>query len=318
MTMTRILITGSTGQVGTALRQHSRAAGFTVLAPHRADLDLADPASIRAAFVRAAPDAVINAGAYTAVDRAESEPDLAHAVNAAAPALLAELCHTAGIPLLHVSTDYVFDGTNTRPWLEEDATGPLGVYGASKLAGEAAIRAACSRHLILRTAWVFSAAGQNFVKTMLRLGQERDRLGIVSDQTGCPTAASDIAGTLWHLTERLLAIPAPTPTPAVSAAVPETAPWGTFHYGGAPAVSWLAFAEAIFTLARQHGLKTPQPEGIPTSAYPTPARRPAWSVLDCAKIQAAFGIPQPDWHTALASVVATLAAKPLVSGRQTA
>ena len=304
--MTRILITGGTGQVGLALQRHPLAAGFTVHAPDRHTLDLANPASIRAAFAAVAPAAVINAGAYTAVDKAESEPTLAHAVDGTAPGVLAGLCASAGIPLLHVSTDYVFDGATTHPWREDDATGPLGVYGRSKLAGEVAIRAACPQHVILRTAWVFSADGQNFVKTMLRLGQEREMLRIVSDQTGCPTAASDIAGTLWHLTRQQL--------------LPETsaASCGTFHYGGAPAVSWFTFATAIFTLAGQHGLRTPTTlEAIPTSAYPTPAQRPACSVLDCRKIAAVFGIPQPDWQAALVPVVAALAAKPLVAATQT-
>jgi dTDP-4-dehydrorhamnose reductase len=299
--MTRILITGGTGQVGCALRRHPLAAGFTVVAPDRHSLDLAQPHSIRAAFADSKPDAVINAGAYTAVDRAESEPDLAFAVNGTAAGVLAELCQNAGIPLLHVSTDYVFNGASARPWREDDPTGPLGVYGASKHVGEVAIRAACARHVILRTAWVFSADGQNFVKTMLRLGQEREVLQIVSDQTGCPTAAQDIAGALWQITAQLLA-PAGSTTASPPAA-------GTFHYGGTPAVSWYDFATAIFALARQHGLRTPRCEPIPTSAYPTPARRPAWSVLDTAKITAVFGIQPPDWQLALAETVAAVASR---------
>jgi dTDP-4-dehydrorhamnose reductase len=304
--MAYILVTGGSGQVGLALQRHPMAAGFRVFAPSRQILDLRDRDSIWSAFAATSPAAVINAGAYTAVDRAESESDLAYAVNAHAPALLAELCAHAGIPLLHVSTDYVFNGAQERPWHEDDETGPLGVYGASKLAGETAIRDTCPHHMILRTAWVFSASGQNFVKTMLRLGQERPTLRIVSDQTGCPTAAYDIAGALWTITRTLVQ--------------PDTSPdrYGTFHYSGAPAVSWFDFADVIFERARQAGLPTPALEAIPTTAYPTPARRPAWSVLDCRKIKAVFDLPQPDWRVALANVVADLAAKSLVSASQSA
>jgi dTDP-4-dehydrorhamnose reductase len=237
-------------------------------------------------------DAVINAAAYTAVDRAEEELELAHAVNAAAPGAMAEAATARGLPFLHVSTDYVFDGTPGRPWREDDPTGPLGAYGRSKLAGEQAVAAAGGPHVVLRTSWVFSAHGTNFVKTMLRVGAERDTLRVVDDQTGGPTAARAIA-------EALLAI-----AEAFAAGRGRS---GVFHFAGAPDISWAGFARAIFALqAERTGARVPQVVPIPTADYPTPARRPLNSALDCTRIRAAYGIARPDWRAGLAAVLEEL------------
>ena len=240
-------------------------------------------------MAEAEAEVVINAAAYTAVDRAEAEPELAHAVNAAAPGAMARAAAARGLPFLHVSTDYVFDGAPGRPWREHDPTGPLGVYGASKLAGERAVAEAGGPHLILRTAWVFSAHGSNFVKTMLRLGAERDTLSVVDDQRGGPTPAGAIADALL----------------AIAAAFGRgEGVGGVFHFAGAPAVSWAEFARAIFAAK---GGKAPEVRPIPSSAYPTPARRPLNSVLDCSAIAAAYGLAQPDWRAGLAEVIGELA-----------
>jgi dTDP-4-dehydrorhamnose reductase len=285
----RVLVFGETGQVARELARRAPGHGASLETLGRARADLADPEACAAAVAGAEADVVINAAAYTAVDRAESEPDLAAAVNAEAPGAMARAAAARGLPFLHVSTDYVFDGTPGRPWREDDPTGPLGVYGATKLAGEAATAAAGGPHAILRTSWVFSSHGANFVKTMLRLGAERDRLRVVDDQVGGPTPAAAIA-------DALLAV-------AAAFAAGRGTP-GVFHFSGAPAVSWAEFAEAIFAA---RGGPAPVVERIPSSAYPTPARRPLNSVLDCAKIRAAYGIAQPDWRAGLADVLGELA-----------
>lgn len=284
----RLLVFGATGQVARELARQGAARGAAVTALGRDRADLADPAACAAAIAGAAADVVINAAAYTAVDRAESEPELAHAVNAAAPGAMARTAAARALPFLHISTDYVFDGAPGRPWREEDRPAPLGVYGASKLAGEAAVAAAGGAHAILRTSWVFSAHGANFVKTMLRLGLERDTLRVVDDQIGGPTPARAIA-------EALLTV-------AAAFAAGQGAP-GVFHFSGAPAVSWAGFARMIFDL---RGGPAPEVAAIPTTDYPTPARRPLNSVLDCAKIRAAYGIAQPDWRAGLKSVLEEL------------
>jgi dTDP-4-dehydrorhamnose reductase len=285
----RLLVFGETGQVARELARAAPARGHAVTALGRAEADLADPAACIAAIMGAQAEAVINAAAYTAVDRAESEPALAHAVNAAAPGAMAAACAARALPFLHVSTDYVFDGTPGAPWREDDPTGPLGVYGASKLEGEAAVAAAGGPHVILRTSWVFSAHGANFVKTMLRLGAERDALRVVDDQIGGPTPACSIAEALITIAE----------AHAAGHGVP-----GVFHFAGTPTVSWAAFARAIFVL---RGGRAPEIRAIPTSEYPTTARRPLNSALDCTKIRAAYGIEQPDWREVLASVLEELA-----------
>lgn len=266
------LLFGAGGQIGHELM---RRGGFAAVP--RAEADLADPAGVKAAILRRRPAAVVNAAAYTAVDRAEAEPEACFTVNAEAPAAMAEACAALGIPLVQLSTDYVFDGDKQAPYGEDDPTRPLSVYGASKLAGEEAVRSRLDAHVILRTAWVFSARRDNFVRTMLRLA-DRPELKVVDDQIGGPTAAADIA----RAVQTILAADAAT--------------WGTFHYCGAPAVSRFALAEAVFA-ARGRG---PRLIPIPTTAYPLPARRPANSTLDCRRIAAAYGLAQPEWRGALA------------------
>jgi dTDP-4-dehydrorhamnose reductase len=284
----RLLVFGRSGQVATELARAAAAQGLALTALGRAEADLADPEACASAVAAAEADVVINAAAHTAVDRAESEPELARTVNAAAPGAMARAAAARGLPFLHVSTDYVFDGTPGRPWREDDPTGPLGVYGASKLAGERAVAAAGGPHVILRTAWVFSAHGSNFVKTMLRLGAERDSLRVVDDQRGGPTPAADIAAALV----------------AVARAFAEgRGVNGIFHYAGAPAASWADLAEAVFAA---RGGPAPQIERIATADYPTPARRPLNSVLDCSRIGRAYGLAQPDWRPGLARVIEEL------------
>ena len=252
----------------------------------RSEVDITDAAAVAAA-VRGA-DFVANCAAYTAVDKAETERDQAFAVNATGPGVIARACAEAGAALLHISTDYVFRGDGDRPWREDDPIAPLSVYGESKAAGEAAVREALPRHVILRTAWVFAAHGNNFVRTMLRLGAERPELRIVADQRGGPTAAADIAAAILAIRERALA--------------PGFDGWGTFHFAGAPATTWHDFAAAIFA---EKGGAAPALHPIATSDYPTPARRPSNSVLDCGKIGRVFGLAQPDWRRALSAVVRT-------------
>jgi dTDP-4-dehydrorhamnose reductase len=284
----KILVFGAGGQIG---REVCRAAWFpryTITPLDRKVIDITNGAAVSAVLAREAPDLLINLAAYTAVDRAESEPEAAWAVNCAGAAHIAAACDESATPLIHLSTDYVFDGRNTEPYREEDAVGPLGVYGRSKEAGERAVRAALARHVILRTAWVFGAYGANFVKTMLRLAAERPVLRVVADQRGCPTAAADIAAALMVIVGH------------IERGEPK---WGTYHFAGAGATSWHGFAEAIFDLAVPQLAARPQVEPITTDQYPTPARRPMNSVLDCRKIEEAFGVPPPPWRVALASVI---------------
>jgi dTDP-4-dehydrorhamnose reductase len=278
-----ILVFGQTGQVACALAQIAPGAVFL----GRAQADLAEPDACAQAIRAYAPSAVINAAAYTAVDRAESEEELATKVNGHAPAAMAQACAALRVPFVHISTDYVFDGTGDQPFAPDHPTAPLGAYGRSKLAGEQGVRDAGGAYAILRTSWVFSAEGANFVKTMLRLGVERDALNVVSDQIGGPTQADAIA-------QACLAI----------AAQLQTAPdkSGTYHFAGQPATSWAGFARAIMA---QAGLAC-QVTDIPSSAYPTPARRPLNSRLDCSTLQAAFGISPPDWKVGLVRVIEQL------------
>ena len=280
-----ILVFGATGQVATVLRARA-----PVVALGRAAADLSDPAACTAAILAHRPRAVINAAAYTAVDRAESEEGLATTINADAPGAMARACATLGIPLVHISTDYVFAGEGTRPWQPDDPTGPLGAYGRSKLGGELAVRGAGGAHAILRTSWVVSAHGSNFVKTMLRLGADRDQLSIVADQVGAPTPARSIAAACLSIADQLAADPYKS---------------GTYHFAGTPDTSWADFARAIFDRA---GLAI-SVEDIPSAAYPTPARRPLNSRLDCSTTRAVFGIARPDWGLALVQLLQELNAK---------
>jgi dTDP-4-dehydrorhamnose reductase len=283
----RLLVFGATGQVATELRRQAPEATFL----GRAEVDLSDPAACAAAVAASDADGVINAAAWTAVDRAEAEEEAARLVNADAPASIARAASARGVPLVHISTDYVFDGTGTRPWRPDDPTGPLGAYGRTKLAGEEGVRDAGGAHAILRTSWVFSAHGANFVKTMLRLAESRDRLSVVADQLGGPTPAAAIAEACLTVVHALAADPSKS---------------GTWHFAGAPDTSWAGFAREIF---RQAGRQVTVEE-IPTSAWPTPARRPLNSRLDCSATEAAFGLSRPDWRRHLTDVLRELGALP--------
>jgi dTDP-4-dehydrorhamnose reductase len=291
----RILLLGAGGQLGMQLKQALTGnAGLTALA--RADLDFSDPDAIRKAVHDAKPQLVINAAAYTAVDRAESEPEQARLVNAVAPGVIAEeLAKTNGW-LIHYSTDYVFDGSGSKPWVETDPTGPLGVYGQTKLDGEVAIAATGCKHVILRTSWVYAAEGRNFLHTMLRLGRERDLLKVVDDQIGAPTTAEALTAATQAVLSQL----------AISGE--DSAASGVYHLACAGETSWCGFARAIFAefASRQ---KAPQVLPIPTEAYPTPAKRPRNSRLNCGKFIRQFGFSMPQWQDALHEVALAVLAR---------
>ena len=298
--MKYVLVTGGSGQVGTELGRHRWPEGWQAVALTRADLDLGDPAAI-AAMVSAGHDgepwaAIVSAGAYTAVDKAEGDVVAAWAVNALAPAALAAAAQGAGIPIVHVSTDYVFAGDKDGEWEVDDPVAPLGVYGASKLGGELAVRTACPRHAIVRTAWVVSAHGNNFVKTMLRVGADRPTLRVVADQRGSPTSAADLAAALATLTVRLAEDPA--------------APTGTYHFSNAGPTDWHGFAEEIFRQAATRGGPSPAVEPITTADYPTPATRPANSLLSHRAIERDHGIQPRGWQTALGDILDELLGAP--------
>ena len=288
-----IAIIGSNGQLGSELVRKGESRGLKILALDYPEIDISDHASIDACFDSTKIVLVINAAAYTAVDRAESEPEVAFAVNREGPAYLAQMCRKCGIPLIHVSTDYVFDGTKLGPYVEEDPVAPLGVYGESKAAGEAEVRKHLPRHIIVRTAWLCGRHGHNFVKTMLRLGREKDTLRVVSDQFGCPTIAADLAEAILELVRQ--------------AEKNQSMKWGTYHYCGAGKTNWHGFATAIFEIARQYekfAVKNVMP--ISTAEYPTPVKRPANSVLDCSKIGRHFGIRPRPWREGLARMIEQL------------
>jgi dTDP-4-dehydrorhamnose reductase len=287
----KLLVLGAGGQVGHQLSRLAWPADYQIAAFDRAGVDITQGDAVAAAFERERPDIVINAAAYTAVDRAETEPDAAWAGNCTGPGHLAAACQAAGIPLIHISTDYVFDGSKQGPYRENDPVNPLGVYGHSKEAGDRAVREALPQHVILRTAWVYSAHGHNFVKTMLRVAAERPVLRVVADQTGSPTSAADIAGAIAAIVRRVAA---------------GDRHWGTYHFAGAGEVTWHGFAEAIFELAAPWRGAPPKVEAITTADYPTPARRPANSVLDCRHIGEVFGIVPRPWREALAEVIREL------------
>ncbi len=289
----KILLLGSTGQVGQELRQTLAAiAPAQVVSWSRADLDLAQLDNIVPAIATLAPDVIVNAAAYTAVDQAESEPDLAHHLNALVPGRLAAASAHCGATLVHISTDYVFDGRQNRPYQPEDVANPLGVYGRTKWAGEEAIRQQCDRHAIVRTAWVYGCHGKgNFVKTMLRLGAERETLRVVIDQVGSPTWAWDLAQAIAALIPRL-----------------EPSTYGTYHYTNSGAISWYDFAVAIFEEASEIGypLRVSQVEPITTDQYPTPATRPAYSVLSGTKLAHCLGSTAPHWRSRLRKMLSDL------------
>lgn len=282
--MHKILLTGVNGQVGFELRRSLQGLG-SVHAPTREQLDLTDPDALRALVRDMQPSLIINPAAYTAVDKAESEPELAHAINATAPGVLAEEAKRLGVPLIHYSTDYVYQGNGTTPWQEDDALAPQNVYGASKLAGEEVIRASGCEHLILRTSWVYAARGKNFLLTMLKLGRERDVLNIIDDQHGAPTWCRSIADITAHI------VASKPDWRAVS---------GVYHLVNGGETTWHGFASEIFRLAAEQGQKTPATvNAIPTEAYPTPASRPKNSRLGSAKLAETFGLVPPSWQAAL-------------------
>ncbi|WP_065846383.1 dTDP-4-dehydrorhamnose reductase [Sphingobium sp. Ndbn-10] len=290
----RIAVTGKAGQVVTSLIERGGAAGYEVIALGRPELDLADPASVTRALKAAAPDVIVSAAAYTAVDKAEIESDLAYAVNGAGAGAVAQAARALGVPLVHVSTDYVFEGTFDRPYVESDPTGPTGVYGASKLAGEQAVLAVHGDNsAVLRVAWVYSPFGANFVKTMLRLAGDRDEVSVVADQLGNPTSALEIAEGILLVATNLVA----DSNPALR---------GVFHMTASGEASWADFAEAIFAASAEWGGPTAEVKRITTADYPTPATRPANSRLDCGLIAKAHGVALPDWRQSLDSVIARL------------
>jgi dTDP-4-dehydrorhamnose reductase len=295
----KILVFGRAGQVATELARPGPSVG-AVICLGRPEGDITDPAAIEAALTAIGPDVVVNAAAFTAVDRAEIEPEAAFAVNRDGPLHLARACARSRLPLVHISTDYVFDGAKRGPYVEDDPVGPLGVYGASKLAGEAAIRSVLEHHVILRTAWVYSPFGHNFMKTMIRLGRERDNLRVVDDQIGSPTAARSVAEAILRIADNLVRRP--------------TDGFGTYHWVDRGATTWHGFAEAIFALIAARGGKAPVVEAIPTALYPTPARRPQNSVLNCERIERVHGLIARPWKEVLAESIdaylATEAAPP--------
>ena len=289
--MTKILLTGITGQVGQELQQTLTSLG-EVIGVSRQQLDLSQPDQIRQGIVEIKPDLIVNAAAYTAVDKSESESDLAMTINASAPKEIAIAAQDLGATLLHISTDYVFNGKNHTPYLESDQTDPLGVYGKSKLLGEVGVRENCDRHIILRTAWVYGARGHgNFVKTMLRLGAERTELKVVADQIGSPTWSYDIAVAITQL---------------LSKSLDDSTIKGIYHYTNSGVASWYDLAVATFTEAKQLGfpLKLEQVLPITTADFPTPTQRPAYSVLSKTKFTAARGVYPPYWRDSLKNMLA--------------
>lgn len=290
----RIAVTGTTGQLVRSLLAGANAAGVEVVAIGRPELDLARPADIGAALARSGADCIVNAAAYTAVDKAENEPELAMAVNAAGARAVAAAASAMGLPLIQISTDYVFDGTLPRPWREDDATVPLGAYGRSKLAGEQAVAAASDDCAILRTAWVHSPYGQNFVKTMMRLAESREELGVVADQIGTPTYAQALAEAVIQIAIRLAAEPA------------NAGLRGVFHVAGSGETSWAGLAEAVFSASASLGGPSARVKPITTADYPTPARRPANSRLDCGLLEARYGLRLPPWQVSVEDCVARL------------
>jgi dTDP-4-dehydrorhamnose reductase len=286
----RILLTGANGQVGRELSNRGGQRGFEVLALNRSDLDITDPISVSREVNRSGVSLVVNAAGYSAVDEAESEPELAFAVNCDGPAYLASACEKVGIPLVHISTDYVFDGQKQGAYFETDPVSPLSVYGKSKAAGEVEVRKRMREYLILRTGWVYGVYGHNFVKTMLRLGREKEVVQVVDDQYGCPTYAADLAETILRIAAQLQE--------------GRQIIWGTYHYCGKGVTSWHGFAEAIFNLARKYvQLKVKQTEAVTTAEYPTAAKRPANSVLDCSLFRNHFGFAPKPWNESLARML---------------
>ena len=288
--MFKVLITGAKGQVGSEIVK-AAPIECTVIGLGYDQLDVTNESQIKEVLAQHQPDLIINAAAYTAVDKAESEAEKAFAVNERAVEFLAQAAKEADIPLFHISTDYVFDGKAQSPYKETDTVNPTSIYGLSKLAGEQAIARVHEKHIILRTSWVFGAIGNNFVKTMLRLGKERDELSVVSDQYGCPTSASSIANILWLLVAKYIQ--------------EKSLPWGIYHFSNSPACTWHEFACEVFEQAVKTATlnKAPLVKAITTADYPTPAQRPAWSVLSSRKVESLLGVNETLWKAELKPVL---------------
>ena len=303
----RILLTGVTGQVGGDLQPLLDSLG-SVIAPTRAELDFSDADAIRKRIREIEPDWIVNPAAYTAVDKAESEPQAAYAINAEAPRAIGEAAAELGIPVIHFSTDYVFDGSGSRPWVESDATAPLGVYGASKLAGEQALAGSGAAHLIFRTSWVYSSRGKNFLLTILRLAQEKEVLRIVDDQHGAPTWSRDLAHMVVHVMRSVMDRSARAGWPALDAVRQVQ---GVYHAANSGETTWFGFAREFlrcFAAARPDA-KLARLEPIPSAAYPTPARRPANSRLDCSRLKEVFGLTMPAWQDSASAVISEVLAR---------
>lgn len=292
----RIIVVGKEGQVARSLAERARAHGAQAVLVGRPKFDLADPSGIEDALIETGGDVIVNAAAYTAVDQAESDPELAEAINGIGAGVIAGTAAAMNVPVIHISTDYVFDGTAERPYREDDPVSPLGVYGASKLLGEEAVAAEAENHVILRTAWVYSPFGKNFVKTMLRLAADREELGVVSDQFGSPTSALDIADGILGVSRNLLERP------------DDRSLRGLFHMAGTGYTNWAEFAAEIFTLSARLGGPGARVRPIRTADYPTPAKRPANSRLDCTKLKEAHGVVLPPWQASLETCVKRLIA----------
>ena len=298
----RIAVTGRDGQVARALAELGSRGGHEIVALGRPSFDLADRTTIEPALRRAVPDVVVNAAAYTAVDKAESEPEVAEAVNGTGAGAVAEAAAALGVPVLQLSTDYVFDGAKPTPYREDDATGPLGVYGRSKLAGEHAVAEANPRHVILRTAWVYAPYGANFVRTMLRIAATKPEVGVVADQHGCPTSALDIAATLIGVAEKVVAEPENQEL------------YGVFHMAARGEAMWADVAEAVFAASRERGGPATAVKRVTTADFPTQARRPANSRLDCTKLSQVYGITLPEWRASLERCVGRLVGEMQAAG----
>ena len=282
----KILVSGANGQVGWELVQKGADQGHEIIGCTRAELDIGNQPAVTAKIRETAPDLVINCAAYTAVDKAETDEENAFRVNRDGPAWLAEECAARRIPLIHLSTDYVFDGSSSRPYREDDPVNPLGVYGKSKEAGERQVRQRLTQHLIIRTSWVFGNHGHNFVKTMMKLGREREELRVVADQWGCPTFAGDLADGLLKICRKIQA--------------GRDIDWGTYHFCGATTLSWHEFAQLIFAKARKKlPLRVKKVLPITTAEFPTPAQRPKYSTLDCTLIKNTFDLEGADINQAL-------------------
>jgi len=290
----RILVIGTHGQVARSLVERGPSRGATVVTMGRPELDLLHPADLQEALGQAEGDVIVNAAAYTAVDQAEREPDLAEAINATGAGAVATAAAALGIPVVHLSTDYVFDGTALDPYREDAPTCPLGIYGATKLRGEEAVARAGPNHAILRTAWIYSPFGTNFVRTMLRLAAGRDEIAVVADQVGSPTSALDLADGILDVCRKLVAHPT------------EPTYRGIFHIAGTGSASWAELASEVFVESARHGGPTARVRPIGTAEYPTPAKRPGNSRLDCGRLAAVHGVVLPPWRSSLGTCVRRL------------